>query len=287
MTPPRDPAPTKRPTTAEAVPSGDPEDGDVDSDGDDAAAGVDLDVDWQRRVVGRSLRTATQRSIDRGQALIRAAGVVLERSEGGEITVQDVADEAGQSLRTLYQYFASKDDLLLAVFEESMRTYAQLIRRAIAELTDPLERLAGAVVAASAMSRFSDVGFDRGLARLRLRLADSSPELVGRSQEALTSLVRELVVAAADAGQIEVDDPDGAAFLVLSVNAAYITSERLGNDSGVARPAESAVVVFCLRGLGADLDEDRLTSITARLALPTTNRKGRPVAQVGARSARR
>src|SRR5690349_18256786 len=94
--------------------------------------------DWQRRVVGRSLRTATQRSIDRGASLIAAAGALLERSKGDGFTVQDVADEAGQSLRTLYQYFESKDDLLLAVFEEAMQTYKVLIDTAIAPLDRPL-----------------------------------------------------------------------------------------------------------------------------------------------------
>ena len=61
--------------------------------------------------------------------LISAAAAVLDRCNGEDITVQEVADEAGQSLRTLYQYFESKDDLLLAVFEEAMRTYARLIER--------------------------------------------------------------------------------------------------------------------------------------------------------------
>lgn len=248
---------------------------DLDGGVDAVAEGAETDVDWHRRVVGRSLRTATQRSIDRGQALIRAAGVVLERSGGEDITVQDVADEAGQSLRTLYQYFASKDDLLLAVFEESMRTYARLIDKAVAGLDDPLERLVGAVVAATAMSRFSDIGIDRGLARLRLRLADSSPELVGRSQAAVTSLVRELVVAAADAGQVDVDDPDGAVFMLMSLNAAFITSERLGNDSGVPRPDATDVVVFCLRGMGADLGVKQVQSITKRLDLPKAGLKRR------------
>ena len=56
---------------------------------------------------------------------MQAAARLLERTNGDRFTVQDVADEAGQSLRTLYQYFESKDDLLLAVFEEAMRTYAQ------------------------------------------------------------------------------------------------------------------------------------------------------------------
>src|SRR5690606_8946682 len=126
-------------------------------------------------------------------------------------------------------------------------TYAQLIRKAIAGLDDPLERLASALVAATSMSQFSDIGLDRGLARLRLRLADSSPALVGRSQEAVASLVRARVVAASDAGQDTLTDPDGAVFMLMSLNAAFITSERLGNDSGVTRPDAADVVVFCLR----------------------------------------
>ena len=92
----------------------------------------DEGADWHRRVVGRSLQGAQRRSIDKGAHLIRAAAKVLERNGGASLTVQEVADEAGQSLRTLYQYFESKDDLLLAVHEEAMRTYARLIRAAIA-----------------------------------------------------------------------------------------------------------------------------------------------------------
>src|SRR3546814_3762349 len=89
------------------------------------------EADWKRRVVGRSLRTAAERSVDRGLSLINAAVSVLQRSNGADITVQEVADEAGQSLRTLYQYFERKDDLLLAVLEEAMRTYASMIQSEI------------------------------------------------------------------------------------------------------------------------------------------------------------
>ena len=99
-----------------------------------AAEEAEGTADWQRRVVGHSLNGARRRSIDRGARLIRAAAKVLERTNGESLTVQEVADEAGQSLRTLYQYFESKDDLLLAVFEEAMRTYARMVEGAIADL---------------------------------------------------------------------------------------------------------------------------------------------------------
>ncbi len=226
------------------------------------------EMDWQRRVVGRSLRSATERSVDRGARLIRAAGVVLERSDGGDITVQDVADEAGQSLRTLYQYFESKDDLLLALFEESMRLYALLLERAIAEIDDPLERLAGAVLAAQRMPEVSDSGLNRGLARLRLRLADSSPELVGRAQAAVIAVIRDLVVAAQESGQVRLADADAATFLILSTNTAVITAQRISSDVGVAAPDRHSTVQFCLGGLQADVSSVDLVALEQRIVLP-------------------
>jgi AcrR family transcriptional regulator len=247
----------------------------------------DAEADWHRRVVGRSLRSAAERSVDRGTALVRAAATVLDRSNGEDITVQEVADEAGQSLRTLYQYFESKDDLLLAVFEEAMRAYAQLIRTAIADLTDPVERLAGAMVAAVRMPEYSGSGVDRGLARLRLKLVEVEPELVGRAQSALTSLVRELVDEAAAAGRLEVDDAETATFMVLSLNAAYITADTLGNDAGVRRPDVVGIADFCLRGLGARLDDGWYDTIVGRLRFPPRRARNGGTAARPASGARR
>jgi AcrR family transcriptional regulator len=228
----------------------------------------DIDADWQRRVVGRSLRTAAERSVGRGLNLIRAASTVLARADGEDITVQEVADEAGQSLRTLYQYFESKDDLLLAVFEEAMRAYARLIGQAIRDFSDPLERLAAAAVAAVRMPEVTGSGIDRGLVRLRLRLSQSQPELVGRAQAAVTSLIRSLVEAAAADERIHVADADAATFMILSLNATFITAETIGNDVGVRRPAVADITSFCLRGLGADLDDGWYDAVNARLRLP-------------------
>jgi AcrR family transcriptional regulator len=226
------------------------------------------DADWQRRVVGRSLRTAAERSVDRGMNLIRAAATVLARSNGDDITVQEVADEAGQSLRTLYQYFESKNDLLLAVFEEAMRTYAQLIEKAIADLDDPLERLAGAMLAAVRMPELSGTALDRGLIRLRLKLSETQPELVGRAQAAVTTLLLGLVKSAAAAERIVVADPEGATFLILTINAAFITAETVGNDAGVRRPDLIGITSFCLKGLGADLPDEWHETVSTRLRFP-------------------
>ena len=235
---------------------------------DETSGADDQSADWHARVVRRSLRTATKRSIDRGSGLIRAAAALLERSKGDGFTVQDVADEAGQSLRTLYQYFESKDDLLLAVFEESMRTYARMLRNAVVDLSDPLERLGGAIVAAVRMSEFSGTGVDRGLAGLRLKLREVKPELVARSQEPVTAFVRELVNDAAAAGQVRTSDPDGATYMIMALKAAFITSQTLGNDTAASLPTVSTLTSFCLAGLGAPRDEAWIEAVGAKLQMP-------------------
>jgi AcrR family transcriptional regulator len=242
--------------------------------------GDEADADWQRRVVGRSLRTAAERSVDRGMNLIRAATTVLDRANGTDITVQEVADEAGQSLRTLYQYFESKDDLLLAVFEESMRMYAQLVERSIRQIEDPLERLAGAIVAAVRMPEMSGSGVNRGLVRLRLRLSETRPEMVGRAQSAITTLVSNLVQAAAEAGRIQAPDPEAVTFMILSLNAAFITTGMVGNDAGVRRPDLVGFTSFCLRGLGAELEGEWYDDIASRVQLPTPRARTTPSAKV-------
>lgn len=225
------------------------------------------EADWHRRVVDRSLRAARQRSIERGGALVRVAGDLLFRSGGDGFTVQQVADEAGQSLRTLYQYFAGKDDLLLAVFEEAMTTYADLIVTAIAPLDAPLERLAGALIAASRLPQTTDDGLNRGLARLRLQLAETEPALVGRSQAPVAGLVSQLIAEACEAQGLDAVDVEATTFLVLSLNTASITSRTLGNDTGVAAPDPVALAQFCIRGLGLDRKRSWFQSVNRRLAL--------------------
>jgi AcrR family transcriptional regulator len=77
--------------------------------------------------VGRSLRTAASVSVDRGKNLNQAAATVLARGDGQDITVQDVADEAGQSLRTLYHYFEGKDDLLALAVSQGRPARDQVV----------------------------------------------------------------------------------------------------------------------------------------------------------------
>lgn len=228
----------------------------------------DTETDWHRRVVGRSLDSARRRSIDRGARLIRAAAQVLERNDGESLTVQEVADEAGQSLRTLYQYFASKDDLLLAVFEEAQRTYARMIRAAIEDLDDPVERLAGGLLASVRLQALHHkAGVDRGLSRLRMQLGQADPALIARSQEPITSIYTELVAAALPAATHDQLGIDEGAWFVASLRSSFILSITLGNDLTVDLPDGIGLSVYCLNGLGIPRPRSWHAEVEERLAI--------------------
>jgi len=96
---------------------------------------------WQERTVEHSLKGARQRAISRGGKFIVAANELILKTGKADFTVQDVVDSSGMSLRSFYQYFATKDDLLLALVEEAVEGYVANIRTRIEAVEDPVEKL--------------------------------------------------------------------------------------------------------------------------------------------------
>ncbi|WP_448319592.1 TetR/AcrR family transcriptional regulator [Streptomyces sp. CO7] len=81
------------------------------------------------------------RAEQRARRFVDAALELLTTGPGGDFTVQDVVKTSGQSLRSFYQHFTGKHELLLAVFEESARRAADRLRETLAEEPDAAARL--------------------------------------------------------------------------------------------------------------------------------------------------
>lgn len=96
---------------------------------------------WRDLAVARSLDPARARAEKRVQRFLDAALELMTSSDSKDFTVQQVVETSGQSLRSFYQYFAGKYELLLALFEESVRNTAQHLAETIEGVEDPLERL--------------------------------------------------------------------------------------------------------------------------------------------------
>ncbi|MGA2838462.1 MAG: TetR/AcrR family transcriptional regulator [Acidimicrobiales bacterium] len=96
----------------------------------------------REQAVARSLFTARARAENRLQRFLDAALELMNEGESGrDFTVHEVVERSGQSLRLFYQYFGGKHELLLALFEESVRSTAEFLNEKIDEETDPLERI--------------------------------------------------------------------------------------------------------------------------------------------------
>ena len=170
----------------------------------DAQAGVSR----RELAVARVLDPARARAETRVQRFLDAAFELMNTSTGREFTVQEVVERSGQSLRSFYQYFEGKYELLVALFEDSVRSSAEQLRQAVAGESDPLERLRTFTVEYYVMCRpapkgkASDKKPASTLAEFAQRLLTEHPQEAARAFVPLTDLLTELLNAAAAAGVI-------------------------------------------------------------------------------------
>src|SRR5436309_13025824 len=88
----------------------------------------------------RAVRPAPA-SAPKRDVILRAATDVFADRGFFNAQVADVARAAGVAAGTVYLYFRSKDDLLVSIFEKPMREALARVRDAVADTTDPRERL--------------------------------------------------------------------------------------------------------------------------------------------------
>jgi AcrR family transcriptional regulator len=98
----------------------------------------------------RSRRTPRQ---DRAKEMVEAivqAGLLVLREEGPErLTTKRIAERAGVAVGSLYQYFADKDDVLEAVFQQQHEEFWDAAVLAVPKLAAlPLERAVALIVEA-------------------------------------------------------------------------------------------------------------------------------------------
>src|SRR3982751_3749160 len=74
-------------------------------------------------------------------AILRAAIDVFAERGYFNAQVADVARAAGVAAGTVYLYYRSKDDLLVSIFEKTMREALTHGKEAVADVSDPCERL--------------------------------------------------------------------------------------------------------------------------------------------------
>ena len=169
-------------------------------------------LSWREQAVARSLDSARLRAETRVQRFLDAATELFNSGSGREFTVQEVVDRSGQSLRSFYQYFGGKHELLLALFEESVRSTTEHLREKIALEDGALDRLHRFVVEYYRLCRPTppeklekDPEVTAGaplMAEFAQQLLTQHPKEAARVFSPLVSLFEELLDDAAAAGAV-------------------------------------------------------------------------------------
>ena len=211
-------------------------------------------VSWVDRAVERS--AAVQRSRMRIAEQVRVmldAARRLIADKGDEFTTQELVTEAGVALQTFYRYFASKDELLLAVIGDAMVDACERWAAAAAEMPDPLDRVRYLLTTTferlegdpqnTAMSRF--------VVSTRWRLHRQFPKELAEAEKPFVDLLRTEVNAAVKAGLINPPDPEWDSwFLTELVRAVYHFYAFAEHPEGELDLVKERMWQFCLSALG-------------------------------------
>ena len=164
----------------------------------------------RERAVARVVDPARARAETRVQRFLDAALELMGGASGKDFTVQEVVERSGQSLRSFYQYFDGKHELLLALFEDSVRNAAAQLQAHIEGETDPLERLHITVVEYYKLCRPPSKG--RGgrkapaaLAEFAQQLLADHPKEASRAFTPIVEFFEEVLADAAAAGVVRAD----------------------------------------------------------------------------------
>jgi AcrR family transcriptional regulator len=226
----------------------------TDVAGVDAPIGADEPA-WRERAVSRSLDAARSRAELRVQRFLDAAFELIDERGTTEFTIQELVERSKQSLRGFYEYFDGKDELVLALFEETVREAGDDIRAAVDAESDPLGRLR---IYAVRLHEWCDPGETprkrgihsrRPISEFSMHLAANHSDRVRAALAPLSRLLLELVDAAERAGALHVADTRRAAALVQQTVIYSWFGNRLVEDPKVRLTAEETWE-FCLRGLG-------------------------------------
>ncbi|MGH9016656.1 MAG: TetR/AcrR family transcriptional regulator [Acidimicrobiales bacterium] len=214
---------------------------------------------WRELAVARSLDSARTRAENRVRRFMVAATDLINSGDRKDFTVQDVVERSGQSLRSFYQHFNGKHELLLALFEESVASTAVTLRQRVDEETGPLERLHRFVIEYyEACSRPTGKGAQprKGapavVTEFAQQLLTERPKEAARAFAPLVAIFRELLDDALDAGVVRAGLTGQASGMVLEVIMFNAFSSTIaGASAGDERNAAEDLWDLILHGIAA------------------------------------
>jgi AcrR family transcriptional regulator len=217
-----------------------------------------------RRADGSRSRGVVKHSVqilDRSRSIVLAAYELLDKEGLEGLTIRAVLERTGLARRAFYERFAGKDDLMMAVFEHTVRLAADHYRAQVATLADPMARLefiVTCIVLGQSTLKEGGGNSRRGAAMSRehLRLAQSRPDDLQAALDPLMALIAEQLSRGMEVGSVRHSAPQRLAMLIYNLVATTVHTELLAREAtrrDRARRLQLAADLweFCRRAVAA------------------------------------
>jgi AcrR family transcriptional regulator len=201
------------------------------------------------RSVDRAIERRRATYEDEVRRLLRAGFELVRRKGVLEPRVDEIVAEAGLSNQTFYRHFGSKDELLLALLDDGIRTLRSYVDHRMSKARTPERKIRSWLAGVLEQALNEEAArATRPFAVSRARLSERFPEEVGESEAQLTALLRAAIQEAVDAGELPHADPQRDSELVHALAMAWL--ERKLAEAAPARRADAEhLIEFALHGL--------------------------------------
>ncbi|HZU79194.1 MAG TPA: TetR/AcrR family transcriptional regulator [Acidimicrobiales bacterium] len=160
---------------------------------------------------------------DPAARLVEAARALLRERQGPSFTVSQVVRRAGSSLKSFYRCFESKDELLVALFEDDSRRGAAALA-ALVERRAADGRLRAAVTGLFEFLTLNGLPYAGALVAEHLRLAQDRPAKLRAVLQPYVSVFEREVAGAMARGEVRAGDPAHDAQLLFNVVVSHLQS---------------------------------------------------------------
>lgn len=182
------------------------------------------------------------------RGIMEAAVKVMTRQGVEGFSMDDVADEAGVSKGTLYNYFSTKDELVKSSIENSMEPLEEELDRLFKSTLTPLQKIQ--YMSNRLLSYFDSNG---EFFRVLLFLRESAQVPFQRCHsDKYRNFLKKMAGVLEDGmslGQIKRLDPIKTAAIILESNISIISQRLLLEDPGPVEEDAQLVTEIIMRGV--------------------------------------
>jgi AcrR family transcriptional regulator len=233
------------------------------ADKSSAATRTHTPARWEERATNRVLESHRDQILGRSRQIVEAGYELLEEDGLEGLTIRAVLKKTGLSRRAFYERFADKDELVLAVFEQTIRLAASHYGELCGALPDPMERLELIVTSiVLGKSTLEGVGSEQSnrrgaaMSREHLRLAESRPDDLLAALSPLITLIAQQLSDGMKVGVVRHNDCQRLAALIYNLVSTTVHSELLAEKTAHrdrARRVQLAADIweFCRRAIAA------------------------------------